>query len=83
LQALAETLLTLPPGALERVPLDAGLLVAPGERAALAGALRRAIGDPALRRRLAAGARRARETQVGWDRSTARFARAVVELSAP
>jgi len=56
------------------VPADAGLLVPPGDPVALAAALRRAIGTPALRQRLAAGARAARARLPGWPDAARAFA---------
>jgi glycosyltransferase involved in cell wall biosynthesis len=56
------------------VPADAGLLVPPGEPHALAAALRRAIGEPALRQRLAAGARTARARLPNWQDAARTFA---------
>jgi glycosyltransferase involved in cell wall biosynthesis len=64
------------------VPADAGLLVPPGDAAALAAALGRLLDDLALRSRLAAGARAARERLPGWDTAVARFAGAVEEAAA-
>ena len=46
---------------------DAGLVVAPGDVAALSGALSRVLGDPRVYARLAAGARRARGRLPTWD----------------
>jgi glycosyltransferase involved in cell wall biosynthesis len=43
-----------------------GLLIEPGDPAALAGALRRWLGEPDLRRRLRRSARARRETLTGW-----------------
>jgi glycosyltransferase involved in cell wall biosynthesis len=54
---------------------EAGILVAPGDLVGFAGALSRVAGDPALRRRLAAGARRVRERLPTWDDSVAAMAR--------
>ncbi|MEN3791639.1 glycosyltransferase family 4 protein [Fulvimarina sp. MAC3] len=48
------------------VPQSAGLLVEPGDAAALAVALRRTIGDPELRADLSAGARMAAEALPEW-----------------
>ena len=47
----------------------AGMLVAPGDRRALADALSRVIGDADMRTRLAEGARRVREQLPEWDRA--------------
>jgi glycosyltransferase involved in cell wall biosynthesis len=44
-----------------------GLLVPPGDPAALAAAIRRAADDPELRRRLASGARETAHTRLKWD----------------
>jgi glycosyltransferase involved in cell wall biosynthesis len=49
----------------------AGILVPPGDEAALAGILRSWLEDPRLRTRLRAGARERRLTLAGWD-TTAR-----------
>jgi glycosyltransferase involved in cell wall biosynthesis len=50
-----------------------GLLVPPGDADALAEALRIVAGDPALRRRLRAGARRAAEDRLDWGPIAARM----------
>jgi glycosyltransferase involved in cell wall biosynthesis len=50
-----------------------GLLVPPGDAAALADALRIVAGDPALRQRLRAGARRTAENQLDWGPIAARM----------
>lgn len=47
---------------------DSGLLVDPYSPAAVAGGLNRLLADPALRRRLGSGGRRAVETYFNWDR---------------
>jgi glycosyltransferase involved in cell wall biosynthesis len=47
-----------------------GRLVPPGDPAALAGALREWLDDPALRERWRAAARARRETLRGWDETT-------------
>jgi glycosyltransferase involved in cell wall biosynthesis len=51
-----------------------GVLVPPGDAAALAGALRRWLADLAWRRRLRASAAARRHTLPGWDRTAARVA---------
>lgn len=56
------------------VPPAAGLLVPPGDAEAFAEALARVLDFPALRERLAAGARAARAGLAGWDRAAERFA---------
>jgi glycosyltransferase involved in cell wall biosynthesis len=67
----------------DTVPESAGLLVPPGDVAALAAALRRIIDDDALRRRLAAGAREAGAALPDWGQSVARWAAALDWLIAP
>jgi glycosyltransferase involved in cell wall biosynthesis len=52
---------------------DTGLLVQPGDRAALAAALARLAGDPALRRRLGAAGRAHVEAEFDLDRSSERL----------
>jgi glycosyltransferase involved in cell wall biosynthesis len=53
----------------ETVPREAGLLVRPGDAAALARALRRVIAEPALAARLAAGSRAAGGRLPDWRRA--------------
>ena len=48
------------------VPPSAGMLVEPGDPAALAGALRQIMTEPALRDLLCAGATSERERLPGW-----------------
>ena len=64
------------------VGADAGLLVPPGDEAALAEALRSVLDDPSLRARLQAGAREARGRLPTWDRSAAALAEALQRLAA-
>jgi glycosyltransferase involved in cell wall biosynthesis len=66
----------------ELLGADAGLLVPPGDEAALAGALQSVIDDPSLRARLQAGARQARERLPTWDSSAATLADALQRLPA-
>jgi glycosyltransferase involved in cell wall biosynthesis len=61
----------------ETVPADAGILVPPDDVAAFAEAVRRLIGEPATRRRLAANARTAAARLPSWEDSARRFAGAV------
>jgi glycosyltransferase involved in cell wall biosynthesis len=65
----------------DTVPPDAGLLVAPGDIAALADALRRVIGDTSLRQRLASAARAAAPQLPTWRQSAEIFARALEKLA--
>jgi glycosyltransferase involved in cell wall biosynthesis len=65
----------------DTVPPGAGLLVAPGDVAALAQALRRVIGDPALRERLAAAARAAIPDLPTWQHSAQIFARTLEAMA--
>jgi glycosyltransferase involved in cell wall biosynthesis len=65
----------------EAVPADAGLLVAPGDTAALASALRRLIANPHDRRHLAAKAAEAAAQLPRWQDSARKFA-AVLETIA-
>ena len=65
----------------ETVPPEAGLLVAPGDIGAFAMALRRAIGDADLRRRLAGAARSAAPHLPSWRHSASLFAGALERLA--
>lgn len=67
----------------DTVPADAGLLVPPGDEAALADALARVLTEPEWRQRLAAGARKARETLPDWPSVCARFAATLDAVRAP
>lgn len=70
-------------GAVPRtVPESAGLLVPPGDVAALAAALQRVIDEPALRRDLAAGALAAGALLPDWDQSVRGWAAAFDRLVA-
>ncbi len=66
----------------DTVPADAGLLVPPGDAAALADALVRVLTESELRQRLAAGARAARRTLPDWPSVCAQFAATLDALSA-
>lgn len=61
----------------ETVPEGAGLKVPPGDAAALAGALERAMADPQLRADLSETAHRAGQTLPRWEDTTRVIARAV------
>jgi glycosyltransferase involved in cell wall biosynthesis len=61
----------------ETVAPGVGVLVAPGDVAALAVVLRRAIENPAQRRRMAAAARAASQALPSWQDSVNVFARAL------
>jgi glycosyltransferase involved in cell wall biosynthesis len=69
--AAGAAVITTPVGAIPDAILDGetGLLVPPGDSAALARAIRRLIDDPVLRARLAAGARRRFEAMFAIDRT--------------
>jgi glycosyltransferase involved in cell wall biosynthesis len=56
----------------DTVPATAGLLVPPGDEAALRSALRRCIGHPEERRRLRMGAIQARDSLTTWGETAAR-----------
>jgi glycosyltransferase involved in cell wall biosynthesis len=60
-----------------------GLLVAPGDAAALGSALRRWLDEPQLRASLRATARARRETLTGWDVTVATIARALAGGNEP
>ncbi len=63
------------------VPAGAGLLVAPGDSAALADALRALLEDPSRRTRMAATAGRCAAEFPTWDQAVQEFARAIHELA--
>jgi glycosyltransferase involved in cell wall biosynthesis len=65
----------------ETVPRAAGLLVPPGDPAALARALRRVIAEPPLAARLAAGSRAAGARLPEWPQATEEWERAFDHLS--
>jgi glycosyltransferase involved in cell wall biosynthesis len=65
----------------DTVPPEAGLLVLPGNSAALATALRRVIGDNKLRQRLTDGARAAAPQLPTWRQSAEIFARRLETLA--
>ncbi|MBI5257445.1 MAG: glycosyltransferase family 4 protein [Burkholderiales bacterium] len=64
----------------DTVPADAGLLVPPGDVAALRAALAALLDEPALRARLASGARSARAALPSWPQAVARFAAALASI---
>ena len=66
----------------ETVPRQAGLLVSPGDPAALARALRRVIAQPAVATRLAAGSRAAGARLPDWPQATQRWETAFDRLVA-
>ncbi len=61
----------------DTVPPEAGLLVPPGDAAALAAALRPVLAEAPVRAGLAAGARAVRDRLPTWPRQTERFAAAL------
>lgn len=63
------------------VPADAGILIPPGDRAALSDALREVMTDRALHNRLANGARQVRQSLTSWQAASASFRQAVHELT--
>jgi glycosyltransferase involved in cell wall biosynthesis len=66
----------------DTVPREAGLLVPPGDAAALARALRRVITQPALASSLAAGSRAAGAQLPDWQQATKRWEEALDLLAA-
>lgn len=64
----------------DTVPREAGVLVPAGDAAALRAALAALLDEPALRIRLAAGARAARAVLPTWPQAVARFASALESL---
>jgi glycosyltransferase involved in cell wall biosynthesis len=64
----------------DTVPSSAGVLVPPGDVLALRAALASLLDEPALRARLAAGARAARAVLPTWPQARARFAAALESL---
>jgi len=63
------------------VPASAGILVPPGDSAALAGALAEIMDDSDRLEALSHGARRARERLPDWNEACARFAAELRELA--
>jgi len=61
----------------DTVPADAGVLLPPGDVAALRAALALLLGEPARRARLAAGAQAARAILPTWPQAVLRFAAAL------
>ncbi len=80
--ACGTPLVTTTAGALPEVVGDAALLVPPGDATALAEGLRRVLGDPQLRSRLAA-AGRARTAELSWTATARATARHYQDLLAP
>jgi glycosyltransferase involved in cell wall biosynthesis len=66
----------------DTVPAAASILVPPGDVPALREALRRALCDPALRARLAAGARRAAASLPDWPAAVRKWAAGLDRLAA-
>lgn len=66
----------------DTVPAEAGLLVPPGDEAALAEALARVMTEPELRQQLAAGARAARRTLPDWSNVCGQFAATLAAVPA-
>jgi glycosyltransferase involved in cell wall biosynthesis len=63
----------------ELVTDEAGIVVAPGDRAAFTAALARVVGDTGLRQRLAEGARRVRDRLPTWEDSVSAMERVLTE----
>lgn len=61
----------------DTVPLEAGLLLRPGDVPALSHAIQTLINDPSYRARLASGALYAAEQQPTWEQAVQRFASAL------
>jgi glycosyltransferase involved in cell wall biosynthesis len=64
----------------EVVSAEAGILVAPGDAAAFAGALREIVSDPVRRSALAEGSQAAGAYLTGWDRTAATIAARLDQL---
>jgi glycosyltransferase involved in cell wall biosynthesis len=64
----------------DTVPAGAGVLVPPGDAAALRAALARLLDEPVWRATLAAGARAARTRLPGWPTAVERFAAVLTEF---
>ena len=64
----------------ESLPAGTGILVAPGDEAALTAALREMIGQPDVRAQHAAASRRAAEHLPRWPLSAQLFAQAVAAV---
>jgi glycosyltransferase involved in cell wall biosynthesis len=62
---------------------ETGMLVEPGDRAALAAAITRALGDPHLRARMAEGGRRIARDTYSWPAIAGRTAVLFTALAAP